>query len=233
MAKRMVLVDPKTLNFNTPPPANTIPDVIPDNLHRFDEEMKNILFLKKDVSLHEKIQHYNQVLEKYLKFYKDYKNQNQPPLQERGSISFSQTHPQPPSLTKEHSSDIFYDEVIQSLSAAQRSKGRRILNYVKRIPELTWSQKGEMLLNNKLYPNSHLEDLIKGVVSPKSKSRPEGLEDFKELLKKNNIPTNLINFPQINLQDLPLTPSVIEKKHKKTPKSKRLRSRQITSWVRF
>ena len=234
----MVLVDPKTLDFNTqtPPIMNKIPDLIPDSLHRFDEEMKNILFLNKGVSLHEKIQHYNQVLEKYLKFYKDYKSEKQPFPQERGSFSQPQT-PQTQTPQTQNTKDVLdtlYDETIESLSAAHRAKGKRILSHIKRIPELTWNQKGEMILNNKLYPNSHLEDLIRGVVNPKTKTTPEGISDFKALLKKTNIPSNLVTFPKISLNNLPKTPRTISKKEKRTPKSLSLRNRQVTSsWSRY
>ena len=233
----MILVDPSTMSpsiQHTPP----IPDFLSDSLHRLDEDMQNILQDRsKYVSLRDKVTRYNQVLKKYLHFYEDYKDKKESFLPHRAKPPSSTEDPLPQPTTpklnnlltnpQNTKNDHIQQDVIQALPITLRPKAKRILSYLNRIPDLTWTQKGEMKLGEKVFSNSHAVDLVGGVLRQKQNFKPEGIEDFIYLLKENNLPSDLVTHPQPRIAPSP------PKRSKATP-LKRLRNKNKTNrWMSY
>ena len=209
MAKKMYLVDPQSLS-STPHPSKhqNVPNATIDNIFKLDEDMKSILHNKNEgVTLYEKVQKYNQVLEKYLRFYEDFKDNKStgvvnstpevltPPSSVGPGSLIDSINPSAP--TPSPKGDLMSDlhtDTIQSLSSSHRPKAKRVLNYLKNIPTLKWSDKGEMILDGQLFTNSHIVDLVGGVIKQNLKTKPKGFEEFKLLLKIHNLPSQLVNF---------------------------------------
>ena len=250
MAKKMYLVDPQTISsLSAPTPAKqpSVPNPTIDNILKLDGDMKSILNGNGETSLYEKVQKYNQVLEKYLRFYEDYKDKrsagvvNTQPGVSRG-FTFGVTPPPQPSnnnprLTqnlKEELLSALHTDTIQSLPNSQRPKAKRVLSYLKNIPSLKWSEKGEMILDGQLFTNSHIVDLVGGVIKKHIKTKPNGFEEFKLLLKKHNLPEQLVNFKLKKTPPSSTLDKTPKKKNPPTPTpSKRARRTKISRWESY
>ena len=122
------------------------------------------------------------------------------------------------------------------MSNSQRPKAKRILSYLKNIPNLSWSERGEMILDDQLFRNSHIVDLVGGVIKKNLKTKPKGFEEFKLLLKNQNLPEQLVNFKTKKpilyspLEQVPLK----KVSFKTTPtRPKRIRKGKITRWESY
>jgi len=76
-------------------------------------------------------------------------------------------------------------------------------NYLKerRGNILNWNAKGEIIVNGKLVPQSHIADVIKDAVTSRTTRQPEGYKQFYEALKELHTPEGfIINSARRNTQ---------------------------------
>src|SRR5215470_12250469 len=101
---------------------------------------------------------------------------------------------------------------------------------IMEIPELAWNHRGELIVNDKLIPDSNISTLVVDAAKP-YRSRhgtPIGALDFAYLLARNNVSSNYIGNPQryvLMNKPLQFADSVEERMQAEAlPKSKRSRA---------
>ena len=94
------------------------------------------------------------------------------------------------------SSDSIVTEILKNIAKNSRTKARYILEKMAETPGIaSWNKEGEVILNNRRMPGTHLFDLIKNVTSTQiltEKRKPKGWSEYLEALSKLNIPLSLI-----------------------------------------
>ena len=254
----MVLVDPRSLQA-TP---SQIDDVLPDTVRRLDREIGKILDTPAE-NVREKVHKYNRVLDRYLTVYEDYQRTKNPSYLSRSALTTPSTPPdqqaaRPPSSTSVPTGGLqgtLKEEVLTSLPPSLRSKGELMLAYVQKAPGLTFSENGQMVFDGVPVPNTHLVDLVHEAVRPSKgrpkKSKPEGLAEFYQALRRANAPTRAYGksaktpqasrFPQVEepfslpsgtprSRTLHRSPPVQRSKRKKRGGTGGLRSPTSVSW---
>lgn len=200
----MVLVDPRMLHSPLQPP---VPEPLPDLLRKLDSEMEGVLRAS-HLGLSEKMTRYNDVLTDYLSKTRDY----------RGGPPPQATMPSPPSIRappsevttrsdgtrvaeegREESGGVKESEVVGLISEKYKSKARRLLSFLSGIPGMSWTDRGELRVGGRLYPDSHIVDLVTRAVKPpsglsvKSGATPEGWAPFADALRGANVPLDLVS----------------------------------------
>jgi hypothetical protein len=95
------------------------------------------------------------------------------------------------SETKDQKLDV--ENIISSIPKKFAYKARVILNHIiHNTNKITWNDKGEVIINEKLIPNSHIVDLIKCSLYTYKNCNPRGLKEFIHQLKDSNIPETII-----------------------------------------
>ena len=173
MAKEMHLVDPKMLERLMTPsePKQRV-------LNQLDREMQAILE-RQDLPDREKVNMYNQVLQRYL----NYKNKDISP------------HPSP----NQHASDTIESDILRSLPKIPhlRSKGINILERIKQDPNMTWNEQGEFVYRGETIPRSNMTDLVNAMIRSRKHIRAHGWHPFARALHNSNIPQEYINNPTV------------------------------------
>lgn len=187
MARKMVLVDPEVLK----PTRGVIPDAKPEEITRLDNEIETILKLPGGTDLSDKLTKYNQVLNKYLGLVHGLRQTNPAPLPTPHPPT---TSPTPPAVSAEK--PLSMETNIDYITPKYQNKAKRLLDFTRSIPELSWTKKGELTVNQKVYPDSHIVDLISAAVRPRSvRGRPGGLPyaEFLRVLQAANTPKDLVS----------------------------------------
>ena len=194
----MVLVDPRllqqqqqqTMMMNSPHP---VPDATTDALTRLDRGIREILDGRTDLPLREKAAAYNEVLEKYLTMSDEYRDAHRPyrpALRPTPRITAAEQGRQ----EDEETYNQLEREAIESVPLKLKPKAERLLTYLKREPDLAWTDRGELVVDGHVVTDSHLVDLINDVIRPKRTTSPNpvGWEPFMSVLKRINVPKELI-----------------------------------------
>ena len=179
MAKKLVLVDPNMLETR---PAKPIPNAVEDEVRELDQRMETVL-KRTDLSLRDKLHRYNTIMNDYLHVLDDYKSfKSSPP-------------PPPPPVSKEERWNNLETDVLKSLSAKFKTKGERLLTYLKTSPHIGWTDKGELVVRGESIPGSHMVDLVKDTLvrstQRKNKPPPPGQRIFRQALVEMNLPRDL------------------------------------------
>ena len=185
MAKKMVLVDPRMLPARPP-----VPEVVPDVLRRLDGSMESIM-RNSSLPVSEKLTRYNDVLSDYLNMARDYRG-------EVGSIS---TPPPTPSVSgsapSAASGEVAESVYLDMIPRSYRGKASRLLKFLDRLPDVRWTNRGELELAGRVYGRSHIVDLLNRSVRPFSqkgvRGRPAGWEVFSRVLSDSNVPQDLLS----------------------------------------
>src|SRR6218665_251981 len=80
--------------------------------------------------------------------------------------------------------------VLDTVPKRCKSQAAKILSYIKKHPDITWSLKGELTLKGSVLPNTHMVDLINALLW-KRISKPNGWKQFSTVLK--DIPYKFID----------------------------------------
>jgi hypothetical protein len=83
-------------------------------------------------------------------------------------------------------------DVLESIAVDDRHKAKRLLSYLKRSPEAKLDHNGELTYQQRRVPGSNVVDLIDNVLSKTGTDRPEGWNEFVNLLKEVKVPRTLI-----------------------------------------
>ena len=209
MARKMLLVDPRmmpTVSGNDPP----VPDALSDVIRRLDGNIEGIL-RNGSLPLSEKVKRYNEVLKGYLSKTEDFRERRRLPSENisalRSSVetlsaadnaNWGETvgvAPNPDDVAIGGGGVLNDTGIVSMISDKFRSKGRRLLSFLKNVPNLTWTERGEVKIGDRLYRDSHIVDLISHSVKPvrRGGGLPSGWKAFTEILKKSNAPRDLLS----------------------------------------
>ena len=117
-------------------------------------------------------------------------------------------------------------QVLETVPKKWKSKASKLLTHMRNNnPEITWSSKGELVLNKTAIPNTHAADLVNDLMRKRTtSSTPNGWKQLADALKVSNIPRELVGnkdrWGYINapLEDAsPVTPSRRREKHQNLP----------------
>ena len=206
MAKRMVLVDPKLLAGLTQA-APPVTDPVSDVLKQLDTDMESVLN-KRDIPLSSKLDQYNEVLTDYLTKVREYKGYSR----EGGSRQPVTTppppppplHPSPPpsQITDTEESvegvgDEGGDGYLSMITDRYKSKAKRMLTFLKSVPNVSWTSRGELKVGDKVIDNSHAVDLLSAATKPVSRAAnppplPTGWHEFAQVLLQHNAPKDMV-----------------------------------------
>lgn len=171
MAKIMNLVDPKVLErLTTTEPVNPLHR----NISALDNDMKTVL-QRSDLSDREKVQEYNQVLQRYLEYQDHYRFSSQHPMSD------------PPSQVAGIEEDI-----LRTVPKTLRRKAEALLDRIKRHPDMTWNERGEFTYKGKTLSGTNVVDLINDAIRHRKTFQPHGWQDFARALRQSNVPQDLI-----------------------------------------
>src|SRR6218665_1761326 len=81
--------------------------------------------------------------------------------------------------------------VLDTVPKRCKSQAAKILSYIKKHSDITWSPKGELTLKGSVLPNTHMVDLINALLR-KRISKPSGWKQFATVLKDTKIPHKLV-----------------------------------------
>ena len=196
----MVLVPENTLErmqqrqqILTPPLTQT--------LKNLDSEMNDILS-SKQLKVEEKAKLYNQVLQRYLTYYDQRKDQA---VHVKLTTPKSSETPKPEE-SKESSKEstevetipnAVEQEVMKSVPKLYKTGARQLLDKIKENRDvLHWNEKGELMYENKPIPGSHVVDLVNDTLRERKGFEPVGWSLFARGLARMNIPENIVRNPQ-------------------------------------
>ena len=186
--KKMVLVDPAHMLLKTSP----VPDTLSESVLSLDDEIKRVLE-SSSLNEHDKALTYEQVLHKYLK----------------RVDRVNSRHLQKPSFPTNHSATVTQQEslengtgekkvklekrVVDSLPKTLQRKGGVLLEHIKDTADMTWNERGELIVKGQTLSGSNVSDLIHELLrTRKLGHEPKGWPAFANALKESNIPTDLI-----------------------------------------
>ena len=193
--KKMALVEPRLLaSLQQQKYHNHQPNILEQELCRLDQAMQDVLD-RKDVPQEEKLNLYQQILQKYL-LYKD----KAEPLEVKvvGTPSAPQ-EPMPAAATmpvmtpvKDDPKTSIESQIIQSAPKNLRQKASALLRRIKQDDNIEWNTKGELVYKGEVVPKSHIHDLVQDVLRKRKNHVPKGWETFAKALKESNIPQDLV-----------------------------------------
>src|SRR6218665_727693 len=83
--------------------------------------------------------------------------------------------------------------LLDTVPKKWKSHASRLLTHIKSIPDIRWSDKGEMILKNSVIAKTHIVDLVNDLLRKRtSTSTPTGWKQLADALKEYNIPRELI-----------------------------------------
>jgi hypothetical protein len=89
-----------------------------------------------------------------------------------------------PKIEKPPVIDQLESNVLQSVPPNQAYKAKRLMQQIKREPNIDWSKEGELIYKQTKIPNSSIVDLMSDVLKTKSTDLPIGWEEFASGLAK-------------------------------------------------
>ena len=184
----MNLIDPRMMDRFVLPP---VPPIV-NKLSTLDSDMKSILE-RDDISVKDKVSQYNQVLHRYLQYYANpepMQHQQFPPSLTTTPTSMATVTT---SLPKEE--DGFEKELESVIPISLQRKAKALLQHIRQVPNISWSDKKEFVVDGKKVDHSHMLDLINHALRSRKKSPPVGTERFAHVLKQSNVPQELIGNP--------------------------------------
>lgn len=170
-------------------------------LTKLDTEMEDIL-ASKQLGDEEKARLYNQVLQRYLTFYDQRKDQ---PLHVKVTSTATpvEAHNQHMGMEPQESTpeetmpSAVEQEVLKSVPKMYKAGARQLLDKIKGNPEvLHWNDKGELMYEDKAIPGSHVVDLVNDILRHRKGFEPVGWSVFARGLARMNVPENLVRNPQ-------------------------------------
>ncbi len=200
----MVLVSPDVLASTShvkerPPSSESVTRT------RLDQELKVILD-RTDLNSYDKLQMYNQVLQRYLTFYN--RTAKSPTIKTK-TIQVTSNHTQAePTSPQDQDNHIDDDDqhvltpdgdedkaskLMVNFPITLKKKANTLLGMIKRSKGvLDFNSEGEIIVDDHVISGSHISDLIYDVLLGKSNLQPKGTEQFLKALARMNVPERLI-----------------------------------------
>lgn len=195
MAKKMILVDPRMMErtIATPP----LIDPLAKSISELDQEIRQVLETE-GVSDHEKMQRYQQTLQRYLTRTDQYRGR---PLGRMEMVHPKQRPEKTPNMEMgEQESTQGADpvskmekRVLEAVPKTMRRKTKLLLDHMKEVSDISWNDQGEITVGGQTLKGSNLIDLVNDVLRHrKHREDPYGWEVFAKALKRANVPRELI-----------------------------------------
>ena len=116
-------------------------------------------------------------------------------------------------------------DVLASLPKNLKSKGNRLLDFIKNSPDINFNERGELIVDGSTIANSHASDLVNHVLK-KSKVPPIGWNLFEDKLQRMNVPRSLLGVDTVDQR--PQSRSVDSKKSKRSSNKRTARVYSIS-----
>lgn len=121
------------------------------------------------------------------------------------------------------------DIILATIPKNYKGKAKALLHFIHHSTDISWNNLGEIIIQNKVIPHSHVTDLVKDTVGNYKTLNPVGKNQFLEILVRNNIPKSLFHYTHqygsgTNAQSTPHPPPGLPLKKNKPEKLK---------WVKF
>ena len=139
-----------------------------------------------DIPEERKVELYNQILQCYL----TYKSKIEPPI-----VQVLQSKPKPSEELLEQTNDkneSLIDEIIASAPQKLKKRAHLLLKRLKQDPHLDWNEKGELIHKGRTIENTHINDLVQGILRKRKRHTPYGWKMFADALKESNVPQDLV-----------------------------------------
>ena len=188
MAKKMVLVDPRFL-----PTSRSDQSPITNALSELDEQMHEVLN-SRDLTEQNKVERYNQILQKYSVFDKQkqsFSESLRSPTQSHELDPIRETQEETLQESESNKTSSFTD-VTQYIPTTYQKKARLLLQRLAQHPEVSWNERGELVVKNETIRGSNVSDLVNDVMRRRKNFKPLGWEKFAEVLRESNVPQDLI-----------------------------------------
>src|SRR6218665_3524486 len=83
--------------------------------------------------------------------------------------------------------------VLETIPKRWRTQATRLLKHIKRNPNVSWNDKGELVLKKTILPKTHVVDLVNDLSRKRTMTpAPAGWKQLANALKKYNIPRELV-----------------------------------------
>ena len=187
--KKMMLV-PSSYGLQ---PTSGVTTPMARKLSDLDRQMDEIL-KREDMDDYNKAQAYSRVLGRYMDLKGEAMKPTPIPIIDRSSSSSSSSSRSPTGSTS--TSDTSIPEVdIEILPKPYRKKAEVLLKILRSTPNVSWNTRGEVIVDSRPIPGSHIVDLVGHVIRPAhmTKSPPPGSDAFSRVLKENNVPLTLVS----------------------------------------
>ncbi len=87
----------------------------------------------------------------------------------------------------------FESRVVDSVPISQQYKARRLMDYLKRDPDIKLSDKGQLIYRQSLMPNSNIVDIMSDILKKNTVGEnPFGWEQVLNSLSNQNVPQELV-----------------------------------------
>jgi len=109
-----------------------------------------------------------------------------------------------PSLPKEPSTSVTVKEsvkewdniecmVIDTVPKTWKSRATRLMKHLQSITDVSWNERGELILKQRLIPKTHLVDLVNDLMRKRANiTPPVGWKQLASVLRKSKVPQELI-----------------------------------------
>ena len=192
MAKKMVLIDPSHMILKTSP----VPDTLSNSVLGIDAEIRHILN-NTNMHEHDKAKAYQQALQQYLIKVEQLNN-----CDGRGNMQGKQQNERvlgndtPSRLSREDNDSIktkLERRIIDSVPKLLSKKAEHLLEHIK-DNGIVWNERGEIISNGELIPNSNISDLVHETIRDRKRKgdQPKGWATFAKALHASNIPLELV-----------------------------------------
>jgi len=191
-AKKMALVEPRLLEglqwqqqqFQTP---------LGKAMSTLDSDMQDIL-ARHNVPADEKVKLYNQVLQRYVNYHDQRQMAARAPIPVTmvDGVPASDEHESVTDTTTPIPADAVEREMLESVPPRMKRKAELLINRIKAHPQLTWTDRGELVYKDQVVTNTNVADLVNDVLRRRKHFEPHGWQTFAQALKETNVPQDLI-----------------------------------------
>lgn len=175
-----MLVDPRVLSASRYDQAPTA-DVLSD----LDDDMRSVLN-RRDLAAEDKVESYNQILMKHRQYYRQHRTP-------APHTALTNPPPPPPAASPETPRDD--DDVVDTLPQRFKNKGRVLLKRLRHNPDVSWNDRGELIVRGRLVSGSHIADLLNDIARRRKNFEPQGWQAFADVLRESNVPRELVGHP--------------------------------------
>lgn len=169
----------------------------------FDKQMLQIL--NSSLKDYEKVRRYHDLLQKKLNMENYNLPWSTPTIVEEEKMELKQPSEDNRSATKEDNQSATKEDnrtttkedystmILSSVPKSSKKHADMLLQLIRKNPSiLQWNDKGEILYNERSYPNSNLADLFHLIFTNRKRTNIAGKEEFLKALRELNVPDHYI-----------------------------------------